>query len=333
MSANERATEAADFVLIGAGFFGYAREIIAKLRLRGREVLWFEDRPSTDTFTKATLRLAPALLAGRSEGYFKQIADGLRGRRIRDVLVIKGEAMSPAAIRYLRAALPDATFTLYFWDGYRNMPADSRDKVTLFDRAFTFDSADARADTRLTYRPLFFLDEYAHLPPVSQDIDLLFFGTAHSDRYSVLKRLARAVPPRLRFEKLLYFPSRSVYRFRRVFDPRLRGARRDEFIFQPLGKSAILQLVARSRAVVDIERTIQTGLTMRTVETLGAGRKLITTNPTVSEADFYHPDNIAIIDRDRPSVPDTFFERPYVAPAAELLQRYSLSGWIDEVIP
>ena len=322
----------ADLLLIAASFFGYAREIVSALEQRGRRVLWFEDRPAVDTVTKATLRIAPGLLAKKADAYFAEIAERARAQAIRDVLVIKGEALSCSAIRGLRAALPEARFTLYFWDGYGNMPKDSPAKVPLFDRAFTFDPADAATDLRLRYRPLFFLDAYANLPPAQPDIDLLFFGTAHGDRYAVLRRLSRVLPQGVRFEKVLYFPSQLIYVARRVLDPRLRGARRSDFIFRPLGKPDVLRLVSRARAVVDIERSVQTGFTIRTMETVGAGKKLVTTNSKVLAAEFYDPDNVAVIDRQRPTLPATFFERPYNPPPARLLSRYSLSGWIDEVL-
>jgi hypothetical protein len=323
----------ADVLLIGGGFFGYAREITALLEQRGHKVLWFDDRPAVDTLTKAAVRLAPRMIARKLEAFIDKIVERARAEAIRDVLVIKGEALSPAALRRLRAALPKARFTLYFWDSYRNMPKDSPDKVCVFDRAFTFDPVDARHDTRLRYRPLFFLDEYTRLPKVKQDIDLLFFGTAHDDRYPVLKRLSGSLPAHVRFNVVLYFPSKFVYAARRVLDPRLWSARRSEFIFSPLSKTDIQALIARSHAVVDIERSIQTGFTMRSVETLGAGKKLVTTNSKVRDADFYNPDNVAVIDRTRPMLPDAFLERPYAPPPSQVLQRYSLSDWVREVLP
>lgn len=319
-------------LLIGGGFFGYAAEIAALLEGRGRRVLRYEDRPATDTVTKALVRLAPYLVAARAEAYFDAIIDEIRGQPIGDVLVIKGESLSTRAIARLRAALPAARFTLYFWDSYRNMPGDSRLKPPLFDRTYTFDPVDAQCDPRLTYRPLWFLDEYRDLPQVPNDIDVLFFGTAHTDRYPVVKRLATALPAGTRFKKVLYFPSRGLYHFRRVFDPALRGAQRSEFIFVPLAKAEILALIARTRVVVDIERSIQSGLTMRTIETLGAGKKLITTNPAVLQADFYDPANIAVIDRLRPRVDPAFLSGAYRPPPPGIIGRYSLSGWLDEVL-
>lgn len=149
----------ADLLLIGGGFFGYANEISRALALRGRTVEWFEDRPALDTITKSLLRVAPSTVAAKSDAYFERIIEKMQFKPIRDVLVIKGEALSPISIERLRAAMPRAKFTLYFWDSYLNMPTDSAKKVALFDKSFTFDPQDAQQDSRLHYRPLFFVDE------------------------------------------------------------------------------------------------------------------------------------------------------------------------------
>ncbi len=323
----------ADFLLIGGGFFDYAKEIVRSLAQRGRKAVWFEDRPALDTLTKSTLRLAPKLVTAKSESYFDGIIAKIRTQPIADVLVIKGEALSPSAIERFRAALPSARFTLYFWDSYRNMPKDSASKVAFFDRAFTFDPLDARADPRLIYRPLFYVPEYGSLPRPEPDIDLLFIGTAHSDRYNVLQRLSKTLPSSIKFEKFLYSPSQTLYTARRIFDPRFWRARHSEFTFKPLTRIDIRNLVSRTRAVVDIERTNQCGLTMRTVEMFGAGKKLVTTNRRIMETDLFNPSNIAIIDRRRPALNWDFLNEAYVQPPKNLLIRYSLAGWLNEVLP
>lgn len=321
-----------DVLFISSSFFGYAAEIVRVLESHGRQVLWVEDRPATDTKTKIAARLAPWLLQAKSERYFDSVIEQARSHPIRDVFIIKGESLSPAAIQRMRTAFPQARFTLYFWDSYRNMPANSPDKVGCVDRAFSFDPIDVKADPRLEYRPLFFLDEYASLPPAAGgDLDLLFIGTVHTDRYAVIRRIARALPAGLRFETRLYFPSQWIYRARRLFDPAFWQSQRAEFIFKPLGKAQVMALIARARAVVDIERPVQAGYTMRTLEMLGAGRKLITTNPRVTEADFYDPQNIVVINRKKPVIPADFFTTPYRPVAAELLARYSLTGWLKEL--
>jgi hypothetical protein len=295
-------------------------------------VLWFDDRPSTGALGKAALRVAPRSMAIALRRHAAAMIARASEQAIRDVLVIKGEGIGRRAIDDLRSALPGARFTLYFWDSYRNMPKDSGRKVSLFDRVFTFDPVDAARDPRLGYRPLFYLDEYADLPSERHDIDLLFYGTAHTDRYRILRKLAASLPPQVRFEKVLYLASPAIYVLRRALDPRMRGARRSEFTFVPISSAGIRGLISRAGAIVDIERAVQSGWTMRSVEALGAGRKLVTTNAAITGAEFYHPNNIAVIDRKRPVLPADFFERPYVEPPRALLRRYSLSGWVDDIL-
>jgi hypothetical protein len=99
-----------------------------------------------------------------------------------------------------------------------------------------------------------------------------------------------------------------------------------------MGRAQMLEFVSRSRVVLDIERSIQRGLTMRTIETLGIGRKLVTTNEHVLAADFYDPRNIAVIDRRNPVVPADFWETEYREPPAGVVNRYRISVWLEEVL-
>src|SRR5690348_14194005 len=164
----------ADTLFICASFFGYASEIKCHMEKRGRLVVWFDDRPSAASFSKATIRVAPWLMRKRAERYFDDIISRCRKLPIRDIFVIKGETLSPAAVKRMRAAFPHARFTLYFWDNFRNMPADSPAKAALFDRVLTFDPQDAAANPSMVYRPLFFGDNFSHAKESAQDIDVLF---------------------------------------------------------------------------------------------------------------------------------------------------------------
>ena len=322
-----------DTLLFCASFFGYAAEIKREMERRGRVVAWFEDRPATDVLSKALIRTAPSVFRDRAESYFASIGARFKDSPIRDILVIKGEALTPAAIKTLRSRFPNARFTLYFWDSYRNMPRNSPEKVSLFDRVLTFDPLDAAADARLIYRPLFFLPEYATLSSGNEVIDLLFVATLHSDRYAVLKRIAAVLPPDKTLTSILFLRSRLLYRIQRIIDPSLWTSMRATLTFTPIKKPELLSLIARARIVVDIERTVQSGFTMRAIEMLGAGKKLISTNAALRDAEFYHPNNIAVVDRRKPELTETFLNAPYRTPSDELLHRYSLSGWLDDVLP
>lgn len=323
-----------DFAVIAPSFFGYAERIKKQIELRdGTDGVFFENRPGSDLLTKGLLRVNHNLVKAKSDEYFSGITDQLREHPVKDVLVIRGEALSVDALRKMREALPNARFTLYFWDSYLNMPPDSRDKVPLFDRTFTFDPIDAEQDSRLIYQPLFYLPEFAEQREAEKDIDLLFVGTAHSDRCSVVARVAKAIPEGRNFSRHLYLQSKWIYRTRMLYDRSVWGCQKSDFIFKPIGGSELNGLVSRSLAVLDVERAVQTGYTIRTIEMMAAGKKLVTTNPNIMRADFYSPDNITVIDRDRPVLSRAFFETPSKTISSDVLERYSLKSWVDVVVP
>jgi hypothetical protein len=335
VSASGKMKEAgqARVLLVAPDFFGYAKEIIGALARRGIEAVWHDDRPAASTLSKALIRISPRLQKNRSARYFDRVIEDAVERQVTDVLVIKGQAMSVDAIARMRAALPHARFTLYFWDSYRNMPRDSAAKVALFDRAFTFDPVDAMDDPRLAYQPLFYLDEFAQLPQVEQDIDVFFFGTVHSDRYRVWKNLRKALPPALKVQQILYFNSRMVYWARRIADPSFWGSSKSEFVFAPVSKRALQALLARAKVVVDIERPVQSGLTMRTIEAVGARKKVITTNAFAARTDLFMPSNVLVIDRHAVTIPNAFFAVPFAGLAQETVDKYTLDGWLTRILP
>jgi hypothetical protein len=305
---------------------------VKALTARGRSALWHDDRPAADTLTKALVRLSPKLIQRKSDEYFARIFAEAAHHDVRDILVIKGEALSVEMIRKMRTTFPKARLTLYFWDSYRNMPKGSEHKVDLFDRAFSFDLEDTRTDTRLTYRPLFFIEKYADVSAVEQDIDILFLGTAHSDRVTVLDRIARAVPAGYDFRKILYARSGLLHRIQNVTSKPYRQTDERDFIFTPIPKDEVQKLIGRAKIVLDIERDVQTGFTMRTIEMLGASRKLISTNPSIVKADFYDPQNQYHVDREAPVIDPAFLDAPWRPQDPALLSHYSLSGWLDEVL-
>ena len=320
-----------DMLLIGASFFGYLGKLIYALQERGRRPIWFEDRPGVDTTTKLLLRVAPRLIDTRVSAHIADIVTKSRDQPIRDILIIKGEAISRDHIRTLRQLFPQARFTLYLWDSYGNMPADTPAKVDLFDSVLSFDPRDVDRDRRLRYRPLFYLPEFAALPKVAADTDLLFLGTVHSDRFEVTERLARSLPKTIKFERVCYFPSKKLFYIKRVLRPGYWGAGLDSFTFTPIGRDAVLALLARSRVVLDIERAVQTGYTMRSIEAFGASKKLATTNPAIVQADFYRPTNQIVIDRAKPRLPPSFLETDYQPGDDDVFQRYSLASFLDDL--
>ena len=88
-----------------------------------------------------------------------------------------------------------------------------------------------------------------------------------------------------------------------------------------------MEVMASSKCVPDAPQEGQTGLTIRTIECLGAKRKLITTNPEIVHYDFYDPKNIWVYE-DGKALEKDFFVAPYKELPEEIYQKYSIRSWL-----
>eukprot|EP00456_Euglypha_rotunda_P052314 TRINITY_DN4215_c0_g1_i1.p1 TRINITY_DN4215_c0_g1~~TRINITY_DN4215_c0_g1_i1.p1 ORF type:complete len:342 (-),score=60.99 TRINITY_DN4215_c0_g1_i1:275-1300(-) len=314
-------------LLVAPSFFGYSAEIERQLKAWGATVHHYENRPSTSVFGKAMVRLFPKLWAPVTNAYYAKMFEKHRSESIDYLFVIRGEGLTDGAMRRFSSMFPSATKVLYLWDSFRN-DKGAAERIAYFDIASSFDVEDARSDKRLRFLPLFYLSQFSDLRSHAQSTDLCFVGTVHTDRYAVLKRLAQVVGGGYRIRYFLFFPSRLLYRVRRLLSPQFWGSDHAEFSFDSLGRQQVLSMFGDARAVVDIERPIQTGLTIRSLETLGAQRKLVTTNATVREYDFYDERNIAVIDRTHPTLPANFLDTPFHSTPESILSKYSVERWL-----
>ncbi|HCR2225600.1 TPA: hypothetical protein ONE13_004719 [Enterobacter asburiae] len=72
---------------------------------------------------------------------------------------------------------------------------------------------------------------------------------------------------------------------------------------------------------------------MRSIETLGAKRKLITTNKNICDYDFYNEDNILVIDGSVTKKQiQNFLQKKYKALTAELYNKYSVDYWVKDFL-
>lgn len=117
----------------------------------------------------------------------------------------------------------------------------------------------------------------------------------------------------------------------KLTDKDVRPVKYSSVKFKSLKLDEILNLFKESEIIVDVQGPLQSGLTMRTVETVGARRKLITTNPDIRNYDFYDENNILIVDRDNVVIPDSFIHSPFKPLPEDIYNKYSLTSWLKTI--
>ena len=323
-----------NILLFAPSFFGYQTEIVNALKKMGANVDYFDERPKNNFIVKASIRTNKNLIKKRIIKYYTTILSYTKSKKYDFVFVVNLEALLPSIIQELRLQQTEAKFILYMWDSIQNKKP-ALEAFPYFDWGYSFDKSDSQKIEGINFRPLFFIDKYDAdkiAQPSVQNIDLCFLGTVHSDRYNLIHNIKEQVENLgMKTFFFMYFPSPILFWYKKFKDFRFYKARYNEFSFTPLKLEEISEKIMLSKVILDIQHPKQSGLTMRTVEMLGANRKLITTNSAIKDYDFYDPENILVIDRDHPIIDKEFFIKPYKNVAPEIRNRYTIEAWIKEL--
>lgn len=94
----------------------------------------------------------------------------------------------------------------------------------------------------------------------------------------------------------------------------------------------VLRRTTAAACVLDIVQPGQRGVTLRSLEAVFYGRKLITNNLSIKEQDFYHPDNVWVLDDPAESrTLREFLAVPFRAVAPEIIARHQIGPWLDNL--
>jgi hypothetical protein len=307
--------------------FNLEVEIINKLEGNGARVTYYDERPANNNMIKGIIRLKRSLIQKKIDAYYREILSEISEMKFDYFFLNRGEIVPEFFLQELKKCQLNCQFILNIWDSFENQ----KYPITIlkyFDRKFTFDPNDAIV-YQMNFRPLFFLDAFKNLNSLDKEFDILFLGTAHSDRYKISKFVKSwATENKLVTFCYYYVQGRLVYVFKKIFDKSFGDFKFRELSFKSLKLLDIVSLYQKSSVVLDINHPLQSGLTMRTFEAIGAKKKLITTNTNISKYPFFNENNIFIIDRNDIKLELSFFQRNYINIDTNLYEKLSIDGWL-----
>ena len=327
----EEVLENKNILFFSVQTFNLEKEIVGKLEELGANVHYYDERPANNNFTKGIIRLKRSLVQSKINIYYNEILLETTSKDYDFLFVNKGEVIPEFFLEKFKKLHPECQFIFYTWDSFSNNK-HALSILKYFDKKFTFDSDDAII-YGLDFRPLFYLDFYKKIEPISNltvTNDLLFLGTAHSDRYKISASIADWCDRNLLKSYCYYYmPGKWVYFYKKIFDKTFKDFDYKKLSFESLKADDLFKLYQSSMVILDINHPGQKGLTMRTFETIGAKRKMITTNLEVKKYSFYNPNNILVVDRENIELSKEFFESEYQDVDEDLYEKMSLRGWIS----
>jgi len=320
---------------IGSPFFNYYKQIIAEFELQGYSVDYYNDRPSESSLVKGLIKIKKSIMGFIIQKYFDRIMSEIKYKSYDLVFIVNCKVFTPYMIQQLKNSQKSARFVLYMWDSLTLYP-NSKELISLFDTAYSFDTEDCEKINGLFFLPLFYCKEYEKIGRdnslVSKEFDIVSVCTAHPNRYKIIRELF----PMLEAQDMRVFSymflNRMQYWYNKVFVEEFKNAKSSEFNFIPIPEMVNQDLLKKSIAVFDIPHNKQSGLTMRTIETLGAKRKLITSNSNIRRYDFYNKNNIFILNKDNWVEIKAFINSDYDLIDNNIFRKYTLQNWITTIL-
>ncbi|WP_281637700.1 hypothetical protein [Flavobacterium marginilacus] len=211
----------------------------------------------------------------------------------------------------------------YQWDGL-NRYKDVFKTIPLFDKFYVFDKNDLDKNENVSILNNFYFDCYDAIMNVAQPQYDVYFVCKYDDRIeNILNICVQLHNLGLKLNIVIKCSKSKVKKLKKY--PYVT------VIHQHLSYKENLENTANAKILLDVGHfCLHKGLSFRPFEALGNDKKLITTNSSIKDYDFYNPNNILIYDDNSDLI--NFINTNYTPIAPEIKKKYSFTNWINYVL-
>lgn len=285
----------------------------------------FVDLQPRDTYNKVFRTVFRERYEERVHARHWRALSLLKGKSFDKVIFLQVHQMDISQLDSLRSAQRSAEFILYNWDALTTH--DYLPYVRFFDRVVTFDKSDA-VSHGFEYLPLFCIRQ------------LQGAFSAHPDNNKVFS-ISNIVTKR-RYDSMIAFREychlnnitfNSYLKISPVVWAQLlsQGVFPVDIHFRSISDAAFVNIMSDCTAAFDYSNHMQTGQTMRMIESICTGKKVITNNKWVESEPFYSPDRVHIFTGNDFSGVDRFLKIPLVKPD-QRFENYYIGAFVDRLL-
>ena len=271
-------------LFIGINYYDYTKEIIKHIEKEEYRVTYYPLR-LMDTLSRVQHTLTPQLFQKKQDRYHEEIMEKEKNNNYDIILFIQVHDMSLKILIKLKDMHSEARFVLYNWDSVKTH--DYRKYIPYFHKVFTFDYQDAE-DYNLVYLPLFGIEKYTQKQVVKNKIVYFVGNVCHTHRFITLMAFIK------------YCQKNNIeFRYHICCSPvtvcklLCAGIIPRHFSFYRASDLKMRYLL-EAFIVFDCRNHEQNGYTMRIIENLCSGRKIITDNSHIELEPFYSKERIFV---------------------------------------
>lgn len=325
-------------LFIAPAFFGYYNEIKKELEKQNYEVDFFFDSSNNSNIFKALSRLNKKNVKILMKKYYNNKVKPIIIEKKYDFVFFiyaMSCSFSTEMIKDMRDLQKEAKFIAYQWDGEKNIMFVKK-MHKYFDDIYTFDRIDYLNNNKYKFLPLFYIDMYKKIGELENKdfkYDVSYIGTAHPKKLYFINKMAETLKEKFPKQYIFhYIPSRLKYYYHKLKNKEYRKVKLKDLELKKLPPEKVREIFANSKCIFDAPQEGQNGLTIRTIECLGARKKIITANTDIVNYDFYNKKNIYIFKEGNIDFNDIFFKSEYEEIPKEIYDKYSIKNWVNTMI-
>jgi hypothetical protein len=248
--------------------------------------------------------------------YGKEILKRLESFGRQDIiLTLKGDFIASESIKDFKKYTDKSI--AFFNDNVRRYP-NIANVIPFFDEVYSFEKQDCKKYN------MKFISNFIYKENKSDKKDF------HYDVFNISSKDKRT-PKIIEIAKKLKAAG-IIYKIIILDQKNKLQTNKVDIINKSISLDEVNNYITNSKALIDFHREKQNGLTFRVFESLGAQKKLITTNPDIKNYDFFNPSNIYVIESKEFIINKTFFETAYAPIPKEIYEKYTLGTWIKTVL-
>jgi hypothetical protein len=313
-------------LFLGIGFYDYETAIIKQLSENGAETIYF-NVSEYNLLSKIILHI-PLFKIDKYYDY-RLMRFLKKDKNIYDfIFVIKGEYIKMHHCIHLKKMKEDGKLILYLWDSVQRING-LHYILPYFDTIFSFDHDDVNK-YGFIFRPLFFRPEVLLLPEENRIYDVSFIGTNHSDRMAILTNITNYIN-RNGSKSYIRIWIRKIELIKLLIITLFNKQDMSIFITKPLSFQDYCRILKKSKCIIDINHPKQSGLTMRSIESLAAGCFLITTNEHINKYIDFPSSVYFILDRKNSNIDKLDTNKIFPLDKIKNLEYYSLKNFISDI--
>lgn len=238
-----------------------------------------------------------------------------------DMFIIESRKTFEYLINYINKKCPEKRIVVWYWNEVTSRELDPNYiRKKYHCETWTFDLNDAKR-YNMNFNDTYYFDDIDLKSSEYVKNDLFYVGIDREGRIELLEEIKNKLQS-----------IKKSYSFFLTVSP-IKPAQKNYNYSDKMLYDEVVENIKHTRAILDLTKQTQYGLTLRPMEAIFFKKKLITNNENIVKYDFYNPKNILIYNNNTTCEEiREFLESEYEPIKTSIIEFYKFENWLKRIV-